>query len=528
TRGVFVVVAGDDCNCFGGSGQRSRDTDTWEFDGEAWQQIDPVPAPTTSGAVRWEALATAPAMRDHRMTSVPGGGVIVVGDATIDGTDDIREPLYLYRRGRFFRSVDIEGPFAAEGSSPSLAGLTTADDGTIFVFGGGTGATPSSSERLMRRIDGATTTVACTGPAACAAQMPVSPFAPYGHAMIHDGTSVLMFGGLRTVIGMNDGFRLAAAATNELFAWSTSSGWQQRCTGGQACGDVPSPRVRAVMVPTAVAGEVLVYGGALSNGGLDAATYLYDGERFERFEVDAAGPVARQEHVLVFDDERGAPWLTSGIAENRFVDTRGVSPTRVLEPALDIVWEWVDGAWHAARVADVEGDGRPAQRSGTAASRDVDGGVVVHGGTRFEERIVGGFASSGAGRLDDTWRWQGGADTRPAQRFSARTIVAGIVDVDEDLGGADVRWYGAASDGDGDVPVELLVWLGTHYAPLTTTSCGVGCNAAVIDAVTLRQAIVGGAREVVVVAAPLAVNGLAPHYAHIETDYVEVRVRYRR
>jgi hypothetical protein len=505
TRGRVVVSGGDDCNCYqdfaGGTFRPGWDEDFWEYDGTTWVRVDQAPA-VPSGYTAEDA----PALRDHRMTAAPDlEGVVLYGDGAGDSN------LHLLRQGRFYRSA-VESTEIGR----LYPGLATSADGTqVFAVGGGSasdsGGGPTGAP-FSHVVVGNDIVPACDGDPSCGAPV-IAPAPPLLHGMAHDGTQLVLVGGFNVGSGGGFGFSLSSLADDQVWTWDPTSGFIERCLAS-SCTNVPPRRIRTQLARTGVPGEVLLFGGFP----LDARTWTFSDLDWT-IESPAESPLQRADHVLVYDEGRDAVFLTSGTNFEFSNDSRGSDFQQALSTELDIVWEWRGGEWHRARESDPEGDGRPASRYGAAGAWEpVTGGVILHGGTPPPEIMLGGAANGSTTRLDDVWRWRGGEDTQPAQRFRVSTRAAGLFP-EQRVQRAELRWFTS------DAP-DLLIWDGGGWRALSSTSCGAGCHAATLDGDLVRSATQGDFAEVVV-ALLGDFNPSAPDYAEVSTDFVELRLVYR-
>jgi hypothetical protein len=494
-RGQVVVVGGDDCDCHDRPVSpgflANYSEDAWGWDGLTWTRLDGAP-PVPAG---FEPVASFPA-RDHRLTSWPEqGGALIFGDTS--GTR-----LHLIKDGRFFRSTtdtDSVGLYQP--------GFGTDPDGTVVVLGGGGassggGGPTGGLGRLV--VSGTTTTFVCPEFGPC-----VTGPAPFGHAFTHDGLRAVSFGGSFGG-GGGFGFTLSDLATATMIVVD-DAGVRDPCSGG-SCGTLPPGRMGGLLAPTGVEGESLLYGGAP----FDPTAWVFDGTTWTAMPTTTTPP-ARQGHALALEAARGAVVMTLGTNDNSSNDNRGGITERILPAELDDVYEWAADDWHLARVSDPEGDDRPRARHGVAAGPDVDGSVLIHGGTPSPAMLFGGPSPS-TPRLSELWRWEGGAQRHPAHRFRARTLGTGFAV--SDIVGAEVRWTSPSTP-------ALLVWDGIAWRELPTRSCGTDCVAADLDGDLARGALFGPRQELII-AARGPQNGAAPDYATVVTDFVDVRVRARR
>ncbi len=497
-RGQVLVFGGDDCDCLQRNNFGEFDDDLWAYDGLRWERLDRITPP--SGFV-----AEAPfAARDHAMTTWPSqGGVLLFGDSGGGA-------LHLVKNGRFFRG----GTASALGAA--LPGLATADDGTLFAWGGGGlssgGGGPGAAPGVSRVVDdGSGLITACIDlPEGAGCQFGGPPQGVIGHAFAFDGVRVVGFGGAFEGRGFGFGGKLSdVLASSATHVFDAASGVTDPVTGAR-----PPARFAGVMVKGDVDGTALLYGGAP----LDGALWQLEGATWTQVATSTSPPV-RWGQVFAREEQRGAAITTLGTDDDLTNDDRGATREREIPAALDDVYEFVDGDWHLANIADPEGDGRPRGRYAVAAATDVDGTVLIHGGTPSPARVFGGPSPS-TPRTSELWRYRGGALERPGQRVRVRVRASGFDDVD----GATVRWTFAD---DVDPQTTLSLWRIDHYEPLATTSCGDRCLAADIDAADVRAARYGAEDELIVLMRG-APNGAAPGYTRVRTTFVDVALRRRR
>ena len=222
-------------------------------------------------------------------------------------------------------------------------------------------------------------------------------------------------------------------------------------------------------------------------------------------------PPAVSGHALAWDDLRGRVLLFGG----------GGPAGR-----SDDTWMWDGVSWIRRAPADPEGDGNPLARSNHALAFDAARGRgVLHGG-----RTGAVFDS------DETWEWDGGEGARPGQVLDVGLAAAapgehaGVWQVSADWSMGGIGY----PDGQPSPGARLQVWDrgcwtdvgGTARGPLEPEPVRWQTSdphRLVLDA---RGLFAGLASSLRLSAVPAAVNGLG--YGSIETDYVEVTVRYHR
>jgi hypothetical protein len=501
-RGRVIVVGGDDCDCFdrpvGEELLAGFADDLWAFDGTTWERVDRPAVPDGFTA------ETTFAARDHRLTAWPDeGGALIYGDN--GGTS-----LHLVKDGRFYRAGNAGGVLGSY-----VPGLATDDEGTVFGWGGGTVSSgdggPTGASSVHRLVDVGLVSACVDLPEGAPCQFGGPPQGVFGHAFTFDGVRLVGFGGAFFGGGGGGlGFTISDAfASQNTHVFDPAQGVSDPVTGAR-----PSSRLAGLMVRDSVDGTSLLYGGAP----LDAAVWRFDGTTWTQVSTTTT-PAVRWGHVFAREAQRGAAVMTLGTDDALPNDNRSGNIERELPATFDDVYEFVDDDWHLARIADPEGDGRPRGRYGVASGTDTDGTVLIHGGTLSPARVFGGPSAS-TPRTNELWRFNGGAQARPAQQMRVRVRASRFDDVD----GATVRWVFADAPPAG---ATLLVWRVDHYEALATSSCGDRCLSAELDATTVRAARFGKNDEVIVQLRGPA-NGAAPTYAAINTDFVDVALRRRR
>ncbi len=132
----------------------------------------------------------------------------------------------------------------------------------------------------------------------------------------------------------------------------------------------------------------VAFGGSAGRGQAHADTWTFDGVRWNK--IAAAGPPARQGHVMAFDDKRGRTVVFGG--------TGAATPPNP-PPALGDTWEFDGQRW-----TQIDAGPGPSPRHSAGVAFDSRRGLVI---------IFGGMDASGF--LADTWAWDGHAWVRLAQ-----------------------------------------------------------------------------------------------------------------
>jgi hypothetical protein len=500
-RGRVLAVGGDDCDCYAkaaGDGLRPGfSDDLWAFDGTTWERVDQPAAPAGFTA------ETTFAARDHRLTAWPNeGGTLIYGDN--GGTS-----LHLVKDGRFYRAGNAGGVLGSY-----VPGLATDDEGTVFGWGGGIvvsgGVDLESTSSVHRLVDVAFVTACVDLPKGAGCQFGGPPQGVFGHAFTFDGVRLVGFGGSFQRVSGGLGFNFSGSAASQVtLVFDPVQGVSDPVTGTR-----PPSRLAGLLVRDTVAGTSLLYGGAP----VDPSVWRFNGTSWTELSTTTT-PAARWGHVFAHEGQRGAAVMTLGTSDDAVDDGRSGVLGFEIPASFEDVYEFVDDDWHLARIADPEGDGRPRRRYAVASGTDVDGTVLIHGGTLSPARVVG-LPRSSTPRTNELWRFNGGAQARPAQQLRVRVRASRFDDVD----GATVRWVFADAPPAG---ATLSVWRVDHYEALSTSSCGDRCLSAELDATTVRVARFGRSDEVIVQLRGPA-NGAAPAYAAINTDFVDVALRRRR
>lgn len=331
---------------FGGQDSSNLQGDSWSWDGTtgAWTQIPTTITPGQGGVTGHQHASSYDSARSrHVLFSVQGGAVT------------------WERTGNNWSLFSNSAPPAGRAKAtmafvPGLGG-----NGASVLFGGNGGG---SSDTNLWAWNGASWSVA-------QASSVQGPGPREGHTMAYDSARgvVLMFGG--SVPGGG-----TASANNETWEWSASTGWKQVM--------VPTPRESHAMAYDAARGEMVLFGGIVSNGGtVSQETWVRSGGRWSRRLTGA--PIAmggRYGHAMSYDERAQRVTLYGGRLQGGGLAGAGM-------------WEW-DGAQWTTRSSALT----PAARSNSAM---VYSRAALGSGRSV---LAGGVLSSGAASAD-SWAWDG-------------------------------------------------------------------------------------------------------------------------
>lgn len=298
----------------------------------------------------------------------------------------------------------------------------------------------------------------------------------------------------------------------------TSETWELRDTGWtEITGTLPPPRVDAALAYDEESGAVMLFGGRRcvelgEDPGCDSALdfeFFGDTWRYQDgawTQASSSGPPARAEHSMAFDPGRRRVVLFGGGASALF---NCGTASRLCRD----VWEWNGSEWQE-QVPAITTSGAPTGR--------------LHAGFAKDERHQAVALFGGSGGIGDTWRWDGGATTRPAhvvhQSLAAIGALGAIVT------SLRATFIGGASSGNVD-GAALLVWGGGAFRLAALSTSPADDPAAISVVETRARALAGalGAHEgsgVHVALVPLGPNGTGER-ARVATDHVEIEVHYR-
>jgi hypothetical protein len=342
SRGVTVLFGGIDC----GFGCRLQDT--WEWDGETWVERTP------DGPV-------PPARRSHAMAYDAARGVTVLfgGD---DGDEDLQDTWEW--DGETWEERTPDGPVPSARSEHAM--VYDASRGVTVLFGGWV------SFKDTWEWDGET----------WEERTPDGPVPSWRskHAMAYDASRgvTVLFGGTPGLTPKED-----------TWEWDGET-WVERTPDGP----VPSARHMHAMVYDASRGVTVLFGGIDGGaGGWLQDTWEWDGETWEERTPDGPVPSARHMHAMVYDASRGVTVLYGG---SDGTDVDDVTDAFSTVGNLQDTWEW-DGETWVERTPDGP---MPSKRRGHAMAYDASRGVTV---------LFGGIDGGAGGWpfLQDTWEWNG-------------------------------------------------------------------------------------------------------------------------
>jgi hypothetical protein len=364
---------------FGGSNQGGLITpapeasETWEWNGAGWRQID---TPNTPSARERLAMAF----------DVQLGQVVLVGGASLELVDGLFEvPLSQPDRWTWDGAVWTEqAPIAAGVQDHALVYDPSANE--LLLFGGSQCDFSFDPTFCFPVLAPDSLLSGYTGEA-----LPVSspsPPARLEHAMAFDvsrGKAVL-FG------GKND-----FGSLDDTWEWNgVEHSWRQ---AGPAVGSGPRARNSHALGYLPETDDIILFGGELGTGGaptMSAETWSWDGSDWRDLSPPGA-PAARRAHALSYDASRGQLLLFGGRAGSApaFDDLWSFRASDSV-PAL---WELVDPGSAAACSADAAA---PCGRRDHGLSHD--GQLLL---------LLGGGPAGAGTALADFWSWDDGWSRMP-------------------------------------------------------------------------------------------------------------------
>jgi hypothetical protein len=386
------------------------------------------------------------------------------------------------------------------------------DRDAIILFGG------IGSDQLQT-FDGNTWSLVCgTDSGGC-----IGPNARYDHAIAYDAVrhEVIVFGGYDTI---------NAANSDQTWVWDPTGGsWRLACGEGATGGCTgPSARTNAAMAFDEARGVAVLHGG---NGFDD--TWEWDGSAWQlvcsaRKDCGGSDPTPVWNHTLTYSSHRGTVLLFGGI-ESPFI-------------SFDL-WEWNGSAWTLLCGFGITGCVGPSARAGHAAAYDRQRGELL---------VAGGDDGD---PLGDTWRFRDGAVERPAhvasfifgkalentanapdpfrcldnsadcllRSITVRASATGLYDT-----GGGVSGHG----------IRLLAWQDNAWRELDTYTGSAAVEPIVFtldagttpDPVVQRQLgglLLGRDQAIHLALTPDGDSGALASFGAVETDTVELEVRYR-
>ena len=342
-----------------GQGRQAAPGDTWEWDGTAWERVEPQDPEGDGG----------PGSREgHAMVYDPERGRVVMFGGELGGAS-VPAEVWEWDGGSWERRWAPEpgGDPGPEGrSQPALA--FDPDRRSVVLFGG---ASDGCLDDLWS-WNGATWT-------RLSPDAPEEGDRPPGleqHAlMFHSGLRAMVLAG-------------TPCGTDTAVAWSLSGGvWRRRRF---ASGHGPQPTKGHALAGGGREGGLLLFGGDRHREERVAHTLVDDVQSWRLLvPEDPEGdrdPPPRSGHTLVYD-----------AARRRFVLLGGVCGELALDPVpCDGTWEWTGGSWEERLPEDPEGDGDPEPRFAHGAAYAV-----------AQERTVLFGGTDGLASFDDTWQWDG-------------------------------------------------------------------------------------------------------------------------
>jgi hypothetical protein len=489
----------------------------WEWDGSEWKIQH-----SANPDLKFPAPA---ARRHHAMAYDPGRErTVLFGGSASSNFDDVWE----FDGERWERlcgaGTTCTGPSARRMHALAFDEVAK----TIVMFGGFDGT--DLSDQLWE-WNGTSWRQRCGEGTICS-----GPTARYGHSMMWDSNRqrIVVFGGCTAGNGAT-----CTTDTDEVWEWNGSTrDWTRRCGSGTACSG-PSARNAHGMVYDDNRGVGVMFGGCTSWGAAYCSTpsdevWEWNGSAWRRVcgtGTACSGPATLADFAMTYDAGRGVTLIHSGVDVNIiYFDT----------------WEWNGSAWTMLCGSGVNCLG-PSARFQHAMTYDYDQGQVVMFGGHY------------LGQNDETWFWDGGATSRPAQvvavPFSAaldlRTAprpdpllclrrpsqcpVRELL-VDWVAGGVGDDYRNPGNDVAGS---ELLAWSQGEWIRLSSNTASTGSPGGIhFDLITGNPPNDAVAKEIgrmfftdlfnlYLAVTPAADSGTRPDFGKLVSDYLSVTLKYR-
>ncbi|MFH1808076.1 MAG: hypothetical protein ABIJ09_04985 [Pseudomonadota bacterium] len=324
-------------------GQPDRNDDTWEWDGQDWDRVQPVdtPGPRESHTMAFDASSKKI--------------VLFGGNDLTDGCYSSETWLW---DGANWSLATTTGPSARWGATAVHDGAQS----QLLLFGG----YASTSASHYGNFDD---TWAWTGTAWTPADGARRPEARHGHTAVYDAArqQVFLFGG-------NTGRELPTGPVQR-----SNSTWLRDPRGWRQIRPEisPDPRIDLAMAYDAVSQKTLLYGGSTSSSSCDRTTWLWDGETWHAL-ATAVSPTACHQHALAHDVSRG-----------RTVLYGGAHFSGVISYPDEDTWEWDGSQW--------------SKPSALGHPRSLRQSALVYDGLRDRSVLYGGHFSC---TQSETWEWR--------------------------------------------------------------------------------------------------------------------------
>ncbi len=325
---------------FGGRAFSSDQHDTWEWDGQSWYRIEP------------EGPSPSP-RHDHAMVyDVARSRVVLVGGSSRAEQEYIHDDLWEWD-GQTWHPIATAEPAPSPRYGHSMA-FDIARSTTVLF--GGRGSEEGERFADTWEWNGQSWRLLASGDM-------LSPSAGDKHAMVYDikrARAVLFDGSSRQTVGGT-------------WEWDGDA-WVHRDTP-----DAPSHRFGHAMAYDAARGRTVLLGGFNQ----PSDTWEWDGIAWSRIEPHPARPSLRNKHTMAYDAARGRVVLFGGSHDGYKGDT----------------WEWNGQFWSLIDPLGLS----PSPRSEHA---------MVYDAARKRTVLFGGLVRNtgeGSPVKNDTWEWDGRA-----------------------------------------------------------------------------------------------------------------------
>jgi len=331
---------------FGGQDNSNFVGDSWSWDGASgtWSQIATTITPGQGAVTGHQHTSSYDSVRGrHVLFSVQGGAVT-------------------WERAGSVWSLISNTPPPAGRSKSSMVFVPSAGGGGVSVMFGGNGG--GNGDTNLWSWTGASWSIAQAASGS-------GPSTREGHSMVYDSARgvIVLFGGSTPGGGI-------ASANSETWEWSAATGWRHLM--------VPAPRESHAMAYDAARGEMVLFGGIVSNGGtVSAETWVGRDGRWTR--ALAAAPPSmggRFGHVMSYDERAQRVTLFGGRLQGGGLASEGM-------------WEWDGAQWTTRSTAQL-----PTARANSAM-------VYARAALGTGRTVLAGGVLANGSAATDAWAWDG-------------------------------------------------------------------------------------------------------------------------
>jgi len=484
---------------FGGDDGIDHKNDTWEWDGDSWEQRGPTDPDGDGEPPR--RMGYGMVYDEQHRHAVMYGGCYHDVDYQIYGDTWLWD-------GIGWTGLITDSELEGDPDPRCLHAMASSGPGRALLFGGCIQGKYPTCDPAGYSDE----TWEWTGEEWVLHEQPGGgPSARFGHAMTRDTVrdEVVLFGGCTD--SANDQY-CTNGMSNETWIFN-GAGWEDRTPAVS-----PAPRFNASMAFDEVRGLTVMVGGASTQGCGDEGsqtlycpmTWEWDGAAWTRRDdlIDPEGdgnPSERHSHSLTYDRARERVVLFGGYSDG--IDNES--------------WEYDGQSWARRLPTDPEGDGYPAPQAGHRLTYDT-----------ARDRVI----LLGAG-TERTWEWEGGEVARPGAVFkvSFRAAEKPADDPDDDpdftsLRARIITGGEGHTDGARKTGARLLVWDEGQWQQVDTNASESAFPTELAFSASGNEAIerllFGDERQFNFAVTPVESNGSGT--GKVSVDYVEAVVEYRR